>query len=112
MTPQLLKSGVSSALLALLEPIQKEFQNSAEWQAIEKKAYPPPETKKKEKKVKDKGSRHPGGGAANTGATVPAAKGVVAQADGHVEGEEKEKVDLAGGAESALKNLDLHNGGV
>lgn len=41
-----------------MAPIQTAFQASKEWQEITLKAYPPPE--KKQKKVKDKGSRHPG----------------------------------------------------
>jgi tyrosyl-tRNA synthetase len=41
-----------------LAPIHEAFQASKEWQEISVKAYPPPA--KKEKKVKDKGSRHPG----------------------------------------------------
>lgn len=96
----MLKSGVANALTALLEPIQSDFQASQEWQAIEKKAYPPLETKKKEKKVKDKGSRHPG-----------AAKGVEAQPDGHVEGEGKTQVDLGSGAEVAMDILDVKTNG-
>jgi len=58
LTPQLLKPAVAKALNQLLAPIQETFQASKEWQAINLKAYPPPP--KKEKKVKDKGSRHPG----------------------------------------------------
>ncbi|MCJ1253548.1 hypothetical protein MMC24_001360 [Lignoscripta atroalba] len=100
LTPQLLKSGVTSALLALLEPIQADFQASPEWQEIEKKAYPPPETKKKEKKVKDKGSKHPG-----------PVKGVEVQPDGHVEGKRKDEVNLATGAEKAMENLDIKTNG-
>jgi tyrosyl-tRNA synthetase len=42
----------------LLAPIQTAYQGSTEWQEIALKAYPPPP--KKEKKVKDKGTRHPG----------------------------------------------------
>jgi tyrosyl-tRNA synthetase len=95
LTPQLLKSGVTNALITLLEPIQAEFQSSKEWQEIEKKAYPPPETKKKEKKVKDKGSKHPG------------AKAVEAKPDGHVEGAGKDQVNLSSGAEAAIQNLDI-----
>ncbi len=34
------------------------YEASKEWQEITLKAYPPPE--KKQKKVKDKGTRHPG----------------------------------------------------
>jgi tyrosyl-tRNA synthetase len=58
LTPQLLKPAVAKALNELLAPIQAAFQSSSEWQEIALKAYPPPP--KKEKKVKDKGSRHPG----------------------------------------------------
>lgn len=60
LSPQLLKPAVAEALIELLAPIQKAFQESKEWQEIEKKAYPPPEEKKKVKKVKDKGTFHPG----------------------------------------------------
>ena len=98
----MLKAGVSAALVALLEPIQADFKASKEWQKIEMKAYPPPETKKKEKKVKDKGSRHPGG----------VAKGVEAQPDGHVEGARKDEVNLSSGAEGAMENLDIKSNGV
>ncbi|MCJ1248767.1 hypothetical protein MMC30_005986 [Trapelia coarctata] len=99
LTPQLLKSGVSGALLELLEPIQAEFQASSEWQEIEKKAYPPPEVKKKEKKAKDKGSKHPG------------AKAIEAKPDGHVEGAGKDEVNLASGAEAAMQNLAVKSNG-
>ncbi|KND88428.1 Tyrosine--tRNA ligase, cytoplasmic [Tolypocladium ophioglossoides CBS 100239] len=58
LTPQLLKPAVAKSLAQLLAPIQEAFQASKEWQDITSKAYPPPP--KKEKKVKDKGSRHPG----------------------------------------------------
>jgi tyrosyl-tRNA synthetase len=44
----------------LLAPIQAAYQASSEWQEIALKAYPPVVVPKKEKKVKDKGSRHPG----------------------------------------------------
>ena len=43
-----------------MEPIQKEYAASTEWQEINAKAYPPPVVEKKVKKVKDKGSRFPG----------------------------------------------------
>lgn len=58
MTPQLIKPAVARELSALLAPIQEAFQASKEWQEIAEKAYPPPP--KKEKKVKNKGTRHPG----------------------------------------------------
>ncbi|MCJ1436874.1 hypothetical protein MMC27_006256 [Xylographa pallens] len=102
LTPQMLKAGVSAALVALLEPIQADFKASKEWQDIEMKAYPPAETKKKEKKVKDKGSRHPGA----------VTKGVEAQLDGHVEGARKDEVSLSAGAEGATENLDTKSNGV
>ena len=59
MTPQLLKPAVTKTLIELTAPIQEAFQKSSEWQEIALKAYPPPEKKVKEKKVKDKGTRHP-----------------------------------------------------
>lgn len=43
-----------------MAPIQAEFQASQGWQEITPKAYPPEEKKKKEKKVKDRGTRFPG----------------------------------------------------
>lgn len=49
---------MAKALNDLLAPIQAAYQASKEWQDIALKAYPPPP--KKEKKIKDKGSRHPG----------------------------------------------------
>ena len=58
LTPQLLKPAVAKSLNQLLAPINEAFQASKEWQEINLRAYPPPP--KKEKKVKDKGSRHPG----------------------------------------------------
>ncbi|KAK4099988.1 tyrosine tRNA ligase [Parathielavia hyrcaniae] len=60
LTPQLLKPAITRELNALLAPIQEAFQASKEWQEIADKAYPPPS--KKEKKVKNKGTRYPGGG--------------------------------------------------
>lgn len=62
LTPQLLKPAITRDLNALLAPIQKAFQENKEWQEIAEKAYPPPP--KKEKKVKNKGTRYPGAGAA------------------------------------------------
>ncbi|KAI1501541.1 hypothetical protein F5X99DRAFT_382252 [Biscogniauxia marginata] len=58
LTPQLLKPAVGKVLVELMAPIQAAFKASPEWQEITLRAYPPPE--KKVKKVKDKGSRHPG----------------------------------------------------
>ncbi|KAF1848254.1 Nucleotidylyl transferase [Cucurbitaria berberidis CBS 394.84] len=94
--PQDLKPAVTEALNKLLEPVQAEFQASAEWKEIETKAYPPPPAeKKKEKKKKDKGTFHPG-------------KKVEAKPDGHVEGEDKAAVDVGSASgEKAIENLTL-----
>jgi tyrosyl-tRNA synthetase len=98
LSPQILKPAVVEALNALLAPVQKEFQANAEWKEIEQKAYPPPPAeKKKEKKVKNKGTFHPG-----------AAKKVEAKPDGHVEGADKAVVDVgAQGGEKAIEGLTL-----
>lgn len=58
LTPQLLKPAVSAALVSLMAPIQAAYQASDEWREITLKAYPPPE--KKQKKIKDRGTRYPG----------------------------------------------------
>ncbi|KAJ5682941.1 tyrosyl-tRNA synthetase [Penicillium macrosclerotiorum] len=60
LTPQLLKPAVADGLTRLMAPIHEAYQASPEWQEITLKAYPPPVVQKKQKKVKDKGSRHPG----------------------------------------------------
>jgi tyrosyl-tRNA synthetase len=96
LTPQLLKTGATEALVELLAPIQEEFQASSEWQDIEKKAYPPAEPAKKEKKKKDKGSRYPGAG--NVQATL----------DGSLEGKGKEKVEVGESAGEALSQLNIN----
>lgn len=51
---------MAKAVSNLLAPIQTAYQGSKEWQDIALKAYPPPPNLKKEKKVKNKGTRHPG----------------------------------------------------
>lgn len=98
LTPQLLKSGITTALVELLAPIQSEFQASKEWQEIEQKAYPPPEPIKKKKQPKEKGSRYPGAG------------NVQVQPDGAIEGakKEKQKVNVSTGAEKAMENLGVN----
>ncbi|KAL9600751.1 MAG: hypothetical protein Q9219_002992 [cf. Caloplaca sp. 3 TL-2023] len=96
LTPQLLKAATTKALIELLKPIQAEYQASPEWQEITSKAYPPPEVKKKEKKVKDRGTRFPG-----------AKGGVEAKPDGHVEGPNQDRVNLGAGAEQAMNGLDI-----
>jgi tyrosyl-tRNA synthetase len=104
LTPQDLKPAVTEALNALLEPVQKEFQANAQWKEVGLKAYPPPPVVKKEKKVKNKGTFHP---KAKTGANGEEAK-VEAKPDGHVEGEDKARVDVgAEGGEKAIEGLSL-----
>ncbi|RVX74395.1 hypothetical protein B0A52_01521 [Exophiala mesophila] len=100
LTPQLLKSGASDALVALLAPIQEEFQASQEWQDIEKKAYPPAEpAMKKKKQPKDKGTRHPGAGNLKT------------KADGSVQGPGKEEAEVGKSAEEAISKLNIDQQG-
>ena len=60
LTPQLLKPAVAAGLVSLMAPIQDAYQADKEWQEITLKAYPPPVVEKKQKKVKDKGTRFPG----------------------------------------------------
>lgn len=107
MTPQLLKSGVTDALVELLKPIQADFQASSEWQEIEKKAYPPAEPEKKKKKPKDKGSRYPGGTAKGSTEKQLTDAQVKAQPDGSVEGPGMVKVALGEGIEEAMEKLDV-----
>ena len=95
LTPQSLKSAVTTALVALLAPIQADFLSSEAWQETERLAYPPPvaEKKKKEKKVKDKGTGRPG------------AK-VVAKVDDS-EGRAKEGSNSGTDAKEAMEKLDV-----
>lgn len=97
LTPQLLKSGASDALVDLLAPIQEEFQSSPEWQEIEKKAYPPAEPVKKKKQPKDKGSRFPG------------ASNIKTNPDGSIQGDGKESAEVGKSADEALSKLNLSN---
>jgi tyrosyl-tRNA synthetase len=97
LTPQLLKSSVTTALINLLAPIQAEFQASQAWQEVEQKAYPSAQPEKKKKKEKkDKGSKYPG-----------AAARVTAQPDGSVEGPGKEKVDVGGEFAGSIEKLEV-----
>lgn len=78
------------------------------------KAYPPAEVKKKEKKVKDKGSRHPGGAPPSKEPILETrteeAAQIETQPDGSVKGPNKVEVSLATGAEEAIKALDVNKG--
>lgn len=55
-----------------MKSIQADYQSSPEWQEITTKAYPETVPVKKEKKVKDKGSRYPGAANANANANANA----------------------------------------
>lgn len=95
LTPQLLKAGVTAALNDLLGPIQEEFQANKEWQEIEKQAYPPAEPEKKKKKVKDKGTRHPG--------SVAQVNGVVEEKVEVVEAGKEEASELVDGRKLSVR---------
>ncbi|KAG5979636.1 hypothetical protein E4U55_004940 [Claviceps digitariae] len=86
LTPQQLKAAVAKGLNELLAPIQAAYQASKDWQQIALSAYPPPP--KKEKKVKDKGSRYPGGGDKSAD-NAASAKQEDANVDGAAAGVEK-----------------------
>ena len=49
---------MAKALTELMAPIQEAFKASKEWQDTAERAYPP--EKKKEKKVKNRGTKFPG----------------------------------------------------
>lgn len=81
--PQTLKPAVTDALLELIGPIKAAFDANEEWQAVEKKAYPPPVVQAKVKKVRKLGTKFPGAKSAETTDTPDK---VEAQPDGHLEG--------------------------
>lgn len=56
-----LKAVVTTALTELLEPVQKEFENSKEWQEVTNLAYPAAVTAKVVKPKKEKGKGKPKG---------------------------------------------------
>lgn len=98
--PQALKPAVTEALLEILAPIKKAFDESPEWQAVEAKGYPPPPPpEKKVKKPKNLGSRFPG---AKGGAPAAVANGEVeAKPDGHLEGKDAEAIAVGRTKEEA-----------
>lgn len=67
LSPVDLKSGVASQINALLAPIRAEFDADPEFQEVEAKGYPKEQPKevKKVKKMKNKGTRYPGGAPPN-----------------------------------------------
>lgn len=83
----------------LLEPIVAEYKESPEWQAISLQAYPPDKVAVKVKKVKDKGDP------LKRAAAAASRKASIAQPDGHVTGQDAEKVTLGPSIEEALQKL-------
>ena len=123
--PQALKPAVTDALLELLTPIRKAYEASREWQEVEARAYPAPASvpAKKEKKVKNLGTGHPGAkGKVNGGPGGPGGA-VEAKADGGLVGEDAEAVSVgksqrsvsgsgsAIGAEEKMRKLSLASNG-
>lgn len=100
LTPQLLKGAVTKALNSLLAPIQTSFQESKEWQDIERQAYPPAEAPKKKKTPKDKGSRYPG--AVKRADTLASMETISTNADGSIEGSQKAEVEVGTSATQAV----------
>lgn len=75
--PKDLKGAVADAIVSLLAPIRRRFEESKEWQEVTELAYPPPVTEKKKKKEKVYHPPPPGKGknanpAAVTSATTDA----------------------------------------
>ena len=108
--PQNLKPAVTDALLEILAPIRKAFEESKEWQVVEQKAYPPPPAPEKKKKVKNLGTRHPGAKAdakAPAQVQVQANGSVEAKPDGHVEGPAATEVSVGKSAEEAMRRLSV-----
>ena len=50
--PKDLKGAVADAIISLLAPIRKRFEENKEWQAVTELAYPTPVPEKKKKKVR------------------------------------------------------------
>lgn len=102
LSPQTLKPAVTEALLSILEPIRKAFENSKEWQEVEVKAYPPPPAPEKKKKVKNLGDRFPGKKPAGE------ANGAVeARPDGQVVGKGAHEVNVGQDTEEAMSHLSM-----
>lgn len=70
LNPVDLKSGTADRIVELLAPINEIFNNNKEFQDSKLKGYPPAEVKAKVKKVKNKGTGHPGAAAAPAAVSV------------------------------------------
>lgn len=80
LSPVDLKSGVADAINVLLAPIIEEYSANKEFQEAETKGYPPPAPEpKKNKKVKNRGSKYPGAKEVKVEATKDTSTEVVAE---------------------------------
>nr|POE93381.1 tyrosine--trna ligase, cytoplasmic [Quercus suber] len=105
LNPQNLKPAATAALLAILEPIRKKFEESKDWQEIEQRAYPPPPPpEKKKKKVKNLGTRFPGNKSGE-----PSNSNTEVHPDGHVEGEGAQEISVGTSTEDAIKGLNIED---
>ncbi|KXL47759.1 MAG: hypothetical protein FE78DRAFT_77840 [Acidomyces sp. 'richmondensis'] len=102
--PQTLKPAATDALLEILHPIRTAFESSEEWQAVEKRAYPPPPAPEKKKKVKNLGTRFPGHKSAQE------ANGrVQGNPDGSLSGGNAHEISIGTSAEGAMQKLSISN---
>ncbi|KAF4596436.1 hypothetical protein EYR40_007870 [Pleurotus pulmonarius] len=69
--PKDLKLAVANAIISLLTPIRKSFEENEDWQKVEKLAYPDPNAKPEKKKKKEK-VYHPPPPGKGKGANQPA----------------------------------------
>jgi len=101
--PQTVKPAATEALLTILTPIRQAFENSSDWQEIEKRAYPPPPApEKKQKKVKNLGSRFPGSKGGDSSESALEAK-----PDGHVEGPGAHEASVGKSTDEAMAKLGV-----
>ena len=104
--PQSLKPAVTEALLGILAPIRKAFEENKDWQEVEQKAYPPPPApEKKAKKAKNLGSKFP-----VKKAGEDANGSMVAKPDGHLEGPGANEASVGESNEKAMSKLSVADG--
>ncbi|KAG7192342.1 Tyrosine--tRNA ligase cytoplasmic [Scheffersomyces spartinae] len=80
LSPIDLKAGVASYIDDLLAPIRADYELNKEFQEAAEKGYPVAQPKQKVKKVKNKGTRYPGGAAAATPVSLDSVEAVDAAA--------------------------------
>lgn len=102
LSPQTLKPAVTEALLSLLAPIQKSFNESTEAQKVERAAYPPPPAKKKKEKNLGDPSRNP-----RLKAEMEAKGDIAAKADGSVEGPGADAANVGASAAEAMSKMNI-----